>query len=286
LIEIETSAMISLLQVGAVPFQMSRDGVGERRRNSSLSQTDEMMMRVVAEAAQAVQFILGPGHRQTPVSSQSFTVLNPEAKMTVPPNTPVIAGEFIFPEIVPLNVEDSGNDADESDLNEDSSEDKPREEKCLLNENNRKRRRVVSFSGARPQLRRVPNKKVAPENIIAPPSSFANSSPPSSFANSSPQESIDSTDNVTPCVQLRERSKEKQEDVEHNQQEKWSKLGKELRNIADKFEKQRLLNPKSNQNIDVEEIQVLKKSLQSLMPKSLWSAILGLVFWRLFDKFK
>merc|ERR1711971_1071030 len=136
-----------------------------------------------------------PVHRPSPVSSQSFTVLNREAELRVPPNTPIIVGEFVFPEIVPLNVEDSGNDADESDVNEDSSEDKPREEKCLLNENNRKRRRVVSFSGARPQLRRVPNKKAAPENIIAPPSSFEISSPP---------ESVDSTDNVTPCVQLRE----------------------------------------------------------------------------------
>jgi len=312
---------VPLLLTAAVPFCLPQ------QEDEELVDGVELYMAIVQEAASAVQFVLGPGHR--PRAEQelntTFTVLNPEAKlMRAPPNTPNTKETFVFPDVVCVE-EDEANDADHS---EDSSDEKTKEENVVLE--NRKRRRLGSWSGSRPQLRRVPHKKATPVNIIAPPLSFANpthnqsedvtDSSSSSPSTSMPSSSISSEDSSvapsTPSVgpiscgpfllaspltsesstssvnslltsplasdrstlgEHLSRLSNFQNESEKTSDDKWAELGKELRAIADKFEK-----TKMDKVSRKKEVSILRDSLESIMPNSVWSFI----FWKLFDKFK
>jgi len=271
---------VPLLLTAAVPFCLP----AQEEDQSGLDELN-LYLSIVEEASSAVQFVLGPRHRSRATISPAFTVVNPEAKLRAPrtpPNSPNTNQSFVFPDII--HMEDDANDADQSD---DSSDEKQKEENIVLD--NRKRKRIGSFSGAKPHLRRVPNKKVAPKNIIAPPPSFANTSqlPSQDVTDSSPLKTIPSSDTLllaSPLSSERSNLKEHlsrlsnfQKEAEETSEETWSDLGKELRAIADKFEQRKMDKVTAKK-----EMGVLRDSLESFMPNSVWAFI----FWKLFDKFR
>ena len=195
---------VPLLMVGAVPFNLPRESIASRRQKipPQLDPQQVLLAQVVAEAADAVQFILGPQHRSgTSSSSPSYRL--PLEKMTPgpPPNTPHTKLQFEF---------DPGHEADCSDEEvENKTVDKTR-----------KRRRVCSFSNSTPSSRRVPNKK---------PATVSQETQTETVVSSSLDHS-----SIVPRLHFYQEI-QTVADRTGVDEDRWKKIGASLRNIADRL---------------------------------------------------
>ena len=235
-----------LILFGAVPFKDCEGSIAQRRRkkNAITEPIDELLMlQVASEAAEAIQFVLGPRHR-----SQSFSSTN-RSSVQCPPNTPI--NKFSF---------DFENDADNEDSSDEASKRKEASQEKTL-----KRKRLCSFSGAAPNIRRVPNKKSSP----APKDTLAKTQTknlPQKMTNDVTDGSI-----VSRLSFYSEVQKAVGSNKEILPEEQWRNLGGQLRKIADRFA------GKSGTS---------KAVSTEVLPNKVWSAILSFVFWKLIRGWK
>ena len=265
---------MDLMLYGAVPFNLPHNSLAGRRARKNganleqqrLSLDQVVMLQVANEAAEAIQFILGPSHRPRPATSPSPSYRNPELKSyRCPPNTPShhSAGtSFDF----------TATDADCSDLSTDDDEVDFKPSSRNQNSSSRKRRRLVSFSDSSASSRRVAHKKVADENSSR--KILARKKHPNNSTNAS---RLTDDDKVAPRLSFfAEVQKAVGEDVDDVVEQKWRKLGKSLRAIADRFATSN--NTTSDHNKMQSPIKV--NSFDSL-PNGIWSAVLTFVFWKI-----
>lgn len=264
---------MDLLLYGAVPFNFPEDSIASRRRRKTgampqtgadpqLSLDQTVMLAVATEAAEAIQFMLGPRHRarQTSASPQ---YRNPELKCyRGPPNTPAHKLSFDF--------DISGTDADrsESESSTDDESDSRMEETKKANMT-RKRRRMVSFSDSAPNTRRVPHKKQTDEQSsrkIHSRKKKSSSIPSSDLTDGAVIPRLDFLSAVQKAVS---------ESGDEVTEQKWKNLGKSLRTIADKFG-----GVSTGKQARAKEI-----TLDSL-PNGMWSAVITYVFWKLVKGWK
>ena len=269
---------MDLMLYGAVPFNLPHNSLAGRRTRKNganleqqrLSPDQLVMLQVANEAAEAIQFILGPSHRPirpaaSPSPSPSYR--NPELKSyRCPPNTPShhSAGtSFDF----------TATDADCSDLSTDDDEvDSKPSSRNQNSSSTRKRRRLVSFSDSSASSRRVAHKKVADENSSR--KILARKKHPNNSTNAS---RLTDDDRMAPRLSFfAEVQKAVGEDVDDVVEQKWRKLGKSLRAIADRFA------TSNNTTSDHNKMQSPTKmnSFDSL-PNGIWSAVLTYVFWKI-----
>merc|ERR1712113_45741 len=140
------------------------------------------------------------------------------------------------------------------------------------NSSSRKRRRLVSFSDSSASSRRVAHKKVADENSGR--KILARKKHPNNSTNTS---RLTDGDIVAPRLSFfAEVQKAVSEDVDDVVEQKWRKLGKSLRAIADRFA------TSNNTTSDHNKMQspIKMKSFDSL-PNGIWSAVLTYVFWKI-----
>ena len=265
---------MDLMLYGAVPFNLPDDSLAARRARKNganleqqrLSLDQLVMLQVANEAAEAIQFILGPSHRPRPAASPSPSYRNPELKSyRCPPNTPShhSAGtSFDF----------TATDADCSDLSTDDDEVDSKPSSRNQNSSSRKRRRLVSFSDSSASSRRVAHKKVTDENSGR--KILARKKHPNNSTNAS---CLTDDDRMAPRLSFfAEVQKAVGEDVDDVVEQKWRKLGKSLRAIADRFA------TSNNTTSDHNKMQspIKMKSFDSL-PNGIWSAVLTYVFWKI-----
>jgi len=266
---------MDLLLYGAVPFNLPEDSIVARRRRKTgigpqnqagdpqLSLDQTMMLAVATEAAEAIQFILGPRHRSRHTSA-SPQYRNPELKSyRCPPNTPAR-------KISAFDFDISGIEADRSESESSTDDDnKSRMEETKKSSVTRKRRRLVSFSEAAPTSRRVPHKKPAEKKSVRKINSRQK--------NSSSNPSSDLTDGATISKLSFFSAVQKvvNESDEEIPEKKWKNLGKSLRAIADRFggdshgkQTQRCKN-------------ITMDTPWDALPNGMWSAVLTYVFWKL-----
>ena len=267
---------MDLMLYGAVPFNLPDDSLAARRARKNganleqqrLSLDQLVMLQVANEAAEAIQFILGPSHRPRPAASQSPSpsYRNPELKSyRCPPNTPShhSAGtSFDF----------TATDADCSDLSTDDDEVDSKPSSRNQNTSSRKRRRLVSFSDSSASSRRVAHKKVADENSSR--KILARKKHPNNSTNAS---RLTDDDKVAPRLSFfAEVQKAVGEDVDDVVEQKWRKLGKSLRAIADRFA------TSNNTTSDHNKMQSpIKMNSFDSLPNGIWSAVLTYVFWKI-----
>ena len=297
---------VPLLMVGAVPFNPPSDSLAGRRqrRNMNIGEnidTEQMILDMVTEAAEAVQFVLGPRHRMrsNSTSSRRYTVNSAQVKMTAPPNTPNNKISFTYPNIVINGTAVSDNDADESSCDENGEQEVTNNRPAT---STRKRRRLTSFSGTKSELRRVPHKKIATTETVDTDTTEAthldtadtnHDTVDTAYTVGTDHDTVDAATATLAAPSTSHRSLNKhlsllsniQKKSELTPEEKWIQLGKELRNIADKFERGQQLNKGVSKYKDMAEIEVLRDNIQSIMPKGVWSAIISFVFWKIFNKF-
>lgn len=256
---------MELMLYGAVPFNLPDDSLAARRARKSGSVPETMMsldrlvmFQVANEAAEAIQFILGPNHRARPEASPAYR--NPELKSyRCPPNTPNHKmASFDF----------AATDADCSDLSTD--DDDEFEGRRRNEESSRKRRRLVSFSDSSASSRRVAHKKATDEKsgrkILARKKK----------ENNSAQTLMTDDDIVAPRLNFfAEVQRAAGEDIDEAAEQNWRKLGKSLRAIADRF-------GTSNNQTSAHKKQdpTNFKSIDSL-PNGIWSAVISYVFWKI-----
>ena len=282
---------MDLMLYGAVPFNLPDDSLAARRARKNganleqqrLSLDQLVMLQVANEAAEAIQFILGPSHRPRPAAtpSPSPSYRNPELKSYhCPPNTPShhSAGtSFDF----------TATDADCSDLSTDDDEVDSKPSSRNQNSSSRKRRRLVSFSDSSASSRRVAHKKVADENSgrkifahkkVADENSsrkiLARKKHPNNSTNAS---RLTDDDRMAPRLSFfAEVQKAVGEDVDDVVEQKWRKLGKSLRAIADRFA------TSNNTTSDHNKMQSpIKMNSFDSLPNGIWSAVLTYVFWKI-----
>ena len=257
---------MELMLYGAVPFNLPEDSLAARRARKSraipettMTSLDRLLLVQVAnEAAEAIQFILGPNHRARPEASPAYR--NPELKSyRCPPNTPNHKmASFDF----------AATDADCSDL---STDDEDKFEKKKRNEeSSRKRRRLVSFSDSSASSRRVAHKKPTDEKsgrkILARKKK----------ENNSAQTLMTDDDTIAPRLNFfAEVQRAAGEDIDKAADQNWQKLGKSLRAIADRFGSSN--NPTSPHK---KKNPTSFKSIDSL-PNGIWSAVISYVFWKI-----
>jgi len=253
---------MDLLLYGAIPFNYPKDSLADRRRRKNGRVDEEVMMQVATEAADAIQFVLGPRHRSSSFSAPSPSYRIPDIKTKCPPNTPIDNFAFDFEQIA--------NDADCSE-SETTTDDEGLSKSVCKNENTtRKRRRLCSFSNSTPVSRRVPNKKKYDEPRARKDSSTSSSKDckkqPSLLDNDLTDGSFVSRLSFYSGVQ---------EVVDKNNEkipiEKWKRLGKSLRNIADKFGKTQGTS---------------KEISPDVLPNGVWSAVISYVLWKLIRGWK
>ena len=269
---------MDLMLYGAVPFNLPDNSLASRRARKNganveqqrLSLDQLVMLQVANEAAEAIQFILGPSHRPRPAASPSPSpsYRNPELKSyRCPPNTPShhSAGtSFDF----------TATDADCSDLSTDDDEvDSKPSSRNQNNSSARKRRRLVSFSDSSASSRRVAHKKVADENSGSR-KILARKKHPNNSTNTS---RLTDGDIVAPRLSFfAEVQKAVGEDVDDVVEQKWRKLGKSLRAIADRFA------TSNNTTSDHNKMQSpIKMNSFDSLPNGIWSAVLTFVFWKI-----
>ena len=221
--------------------------------------------------------------------------------MTAPPNTPNNKISFTFPNIVINGTAVSDNDADESSCDENGEQEVTNNRPSTCN---RKRRRLTSFSGTKSELRRVPHKKIATTETVDTDTTEAthldtadtnHDTVDTAYTVGTDHDTVDAATATLAAPSTSHRSLNKhlsllsniQKKSELTPEEKWIQLGKELRNIADKHEgrQRRCTNGGGKRETDLTEIEVLRDSIQSTMPKGVWSAVISFVFWKLFNKF-
>ena len=259
---------MELMLYGAVPFNLPEDSLAARRaRKSSRAMPESMsldrlvMLQVANEAAEAIQFILGPNHRPRPVASPAYR--NPELKSyRCPPNTPnhkMTSFDF------------AATDADCSDLSTD--EDDEFEGNRRNEDSSRKRRRLVSFSDSSASSRRVAHKKATDEKSgrkILARKKQENNLPAQTTS------LMTDDDTVAPRLNFfAEVQRAVGEDIDEVAEQNWRKLGKSLRAIADRFGTSN--NPTSRRK---KQTPTSFKSIDSL-PNGIWSAVISFVFWKI-----
>ena len=293
-----------LLQVGAVPFVTSENGIFARRNqinrsnqprsqainspnNNHHSQTSSVILsrqqravigQLMSEAAEAINDII----RQPETAS-----ICAQTDLSVPPNTPIITSTtFDFPENPELLQETSSesNITISQVLSSSSSEDEGSD--STPSRPVRKRRRPPSF---KKQHRVVPKKNLSEAD---------------DEATSAEENSSDSLDNLelklklgllcesrdpsfsgtSSSAECEESDLEKDDSVE-----KWSKIGEELRIIADKFgappeleSGSDLVNPFQVNDL----LSIINLMLPVSVPSSMWSALLSYAAWKIFKKFQ
>jgi len=248
---------MDLMLYGAIPFNYPEGSLADRRRRKN-GRVDEMvMMQVATEAADAIQFVLGPRHRSSSFSSPSPSYRIPDMNTKCPPNTPI--NKFTF------DFEQTANDADCSE-SDTTTDDEGFLKAICKNENmTRKRRRLCSFSNSSPVTRRVPNKKKIDETearkiLLTTSKKDCMKQKPPPFQKDVADSSI---------VSRLSFYSEVQEAIDNNNEklpeEKWKKLGKSLRAIADKF---------GNKQGTSKEMPT------DLLPNGVWSAVISYVFWK------
>ena len=294
-----------LLQVGAVPFVTSENGIFARRNqinrsnqsrsqainsannNHNQSQTSSVILsrqqravigQLMSEAAEAINDII----RQPETAS-----ICAQTDLSVPPNTPIITSTtFDFPENPELHQDTTSesNITISQVLSSSSSEDEGSD--LTPSRPVRKRRRPPSF---KKQHRVVPKKNLSEAD---------------DEATSAEENSSDSLDNLELKLKLgllcesrdpsfsgtsspaecEESDLEKDDSVE-----KWSKIGEELRIIADKFgappeleSGSDLVNPFQVNDL----LSIINLMLPVSVPSSMWSALLSYAAWKIFKKFQ
>ena len=293
-----------LLQVGAVPFVTSENGIFARRNqinrsnqprsqainspnNNHQSQTSSVILsrqqravigQLMSEAAEAINDII----RQPETAS-----ICAQTDLSVPPNTPIITSTtFDFPENPELLQETTSesNITISQVLSSSSSEDEGSD--STPSRPVRKRRRPPSF---KKQHRVVPKKNLSEAD---------------DEATSAEENSSDSLDNLelklklgllcesrdpsfsgtSSSAECEESDLEKDDSVE-----KWSKIGEELRIIADKFgappeleSGSDLVNPFQVNDL----LSIINLMLPVSVPSSMWSALLSYAAWKIFKKFQ
>ena len=293
-----------LLQVGAVPFVTSENGIFARRNqinrsnqprsqainspnNNHQSQTSSVILsrqqravigQLMSEAAEAINDII----RQPETAS-----ICAQTDLSVPPNTPIITSTtFDFPENPELLQETTSesNITISQVLSSSSSEDEGSD--STPSRPVRKRRRPPSF---KKQHRVVPKKNLSEAD---------------DEATSAEENSSDSLDNLELKLKLgllcesRDPSFsgtssaecEAESDLEKDDSvEKWSKIGEELRIIADKFgappeleSGSDLVNPFQVNDL----LSIINLMLPVSVPSSMWSALLSYAAWKIFKKFQ
>ena len=259
---------MELMLYGAVPFNLPEDSLAARRgRKSSGAMPETMsldrlvMLQVANEAAEAIQFILGPNHRARPAASPAYR--NPELKSCrCPPNTPnhkMTTFDF------------AATDADCSDLSTD--EDNALEGSRRKEDSSRKRRRLVSFSDSSASSRRVAHKKVTDEKsgrkILARKKQPNNSTPPATSL-------MTDDDTVVPRLNFfAEVQRAVGEDMDEVAEQNWRKLGKSLRAIADRF------GTTNNQTARHKKQSPTSFNSIDSLPNGIWSAVISFVFWKI-----
>ena len=287
-----------LLQVGAVPFVTnSENSILARRSNGrsnqtrshgittsnastnhQQSQTSSVILsrqqravigQLMSEAAEAINDII----RQPTPETASICV---NTDLSVPPNTPILTSTtFDFPES-PSEVFPSNQQEGSVSTSEDESDLSP----SPISRPVRKRRRPPSF---KKQHRVVPKKN----------SSEADDEATSAEENSD----LENLELKVKLGLLSHRDSEntsadyESEEEKDDSVEKWSKIGEELRTIADRFGAPPEM-PSENSSDLVNPFQVTDLlSLVNLMlpvsvPQSLWSALLSYAAWKIFKKFQ
>ena len=294
-----------LLQVGAVPFVTSENGIFARRNqinrsnqprsqainspnNNHQSQTSSVILsrqqravigQLMSEAAEAINDII----RQPETAS-----ICAQTDLSVPPNTPIITSTtFDFPENPDQLLQETTSESNitiSQVLSSSSSEDEGSD--STPSRPVRKRRRPPSF---KKQHRVVPKKNLSEAD---------------DEATSAEENSSDSLDNLelklklgllcesrdpsfsgtSSSAECEESDLEKDDSVE-----KWSKIGEELRIIADKFgappeleSGSDLVNPFQVNDL----LSIINLMLPVSVPSSMWSALLSYAAWKIFKKFQ
>jgi hypothetical protein len=252
---------MDLMLYGAVPFAFPDDTIAGRRARRTGGRADlslEQVTRLVAsEAAEAIQFMLGPRHRERSNSASSPTYPNPELKSyRCPPNSPTDKFNFDF----------AATDADAEESESATDDEVDGQKADSRNEDSRKRRRVVSFSGSAPAARRVPHKKPTDDRAGRKILSRKKPDRPAS----------DQTDSrtVLPRLNFFAEVQKAAGNVTEDEvsEQKWRDLGKSLRAIADRFGG---LAPAPMGRRRQKELTV------DSLPNGLWSAVISYVFWKM-----
>ena len=259
---------MDLMLYGAVPFNYPEGSLAERRRRKqgTTMGVDEMvMLQVASEAAEAIQFVLGPRHRSNSFSSPSPSYRIPEMKMKCPPNTPTSKFTFDF--------DQTENDADCSGNDSSSDEETYSKSNCKNENMTRKRRRLCSFSNSAPVTRRVPNKKKIDETTAR---KILSTSSKKDHAKQKP--TLSPKDVTDGSIVSRLSFYSEVQKAVNNQTElpedKWKNLGRSLRTIADKFGNRQTSTSAS------------KDISPATLPNGVWSAVFSYVFWKFIRGFK
>ena len=253
--------MTDLLLYTAVPFNYPADSIAARRGRKAVpgvgvTLEQQVMLQVAAEAAQAIHFLLGPGHRPRPTpASPAYT--NPELKSCrCPPNTPTAKTSFDF-SATDADVESSDDDEEEKGdkRNEDSS---------------RKRRRLVSFSDSAAGSRRVPHKKLTDDKSGR---KILTRKKPASRAVGG----RDLTDGaVMPRLNFFAEVQAAAGVDDHEVvEQRWRNLGKSLRAIADRFAGSSKAKTSSAKKVNMDAL-----------PNGVWSAVISYVLWKILKGLK
>jgi hypothetical protein len=229
---------------------------------------------IVNEAAKEIQSVMGLG-LQRESELESFP--------SQPPNSPNDATSFEFP-ILRLNRQDGL--PTRRNISQDIETTSEEEEAALLPEKPkrtrsfRKRRRVPSFkTGQQP---RVPA-KVGCSNSEADDES----SEPETLTIAKSRVETNTDDVVTEKeLELKlnllseTRRSMKQDDIAE-----WAKVGTELRNIADSFQKG-LDSDGDDETGSVDIFALINLMLPVSVPQSLWSALVSYAAWKIFKRFQ
>ena len=290
-----------LLQVGAVPFVTSDNGILARRSNTrsnqpraptsgmSQSQTSSVILsrqqravigQLMSEAAEAINDII----RQPATTPQTASICV-NTDLSVPPNTPILTGStsFEFPEpSESSNIETGNNTITQSLASSTSSEDES--ETDLTSSPSRpirKRRRPPSFKKQH---------RVAPKKNI----SEADDEATSAEDNDSDLDNLELKLKLGLLCESREpgnSSPDESEGEKDDSVEKWSKIGEELRIIADRFG----FPPETEDNAGsalanpfqvTDLLSLINLMLPVSVPHSLWSALFSYAAWKIFKKFQ
>ena len=250
---------MDLMLYGAIPFNYPEGSLADRRRRKQGTTVgvDEMvMLQVASEAAEAIQFVLGPRHRSGSFSSPSPSYRIPDIKMKCPPNTP--NSKFAF------DFDQTENDADCSESDSSTDDEEFLKPNCKNENMTRKRRRLCSFSNAAPVTRRVPNKKKIDETTARKIlSTTSKKDHMKQKPTPSPKDVTDGS--IVSRLSFYSEVQKAVNKKEELPEDKWKNLGKSLRAIADKFgNKQGTSNAMST----------------DVLPNGVWSAVISYVFWK------
>ena len=165
--------------------------------------------------------------------------------LSVPPNTPNTDTHFVFPDVPCTTSEESESDEIPAKIH-------------------KKRKRIPSFKKPR-----VLRKKLFCESA-------------DDEASTDEEKSTEELSELSLKLQLLSETDSQSED-EIDDTQKWTKIGEELRIIADRFADE--LDPEeSSKSTDL--FSLVNCMLPVNVPRSLWSALLSYAAWKIFKKFQ